>query len=269
MVSDGYSRPSYTRPMNPTALIRSVPDSFAKALVMGERPSIDVLRAREQHRLYQSFLEGAGYTVETVATDEAHPDCPFIEDAAVVLDTLAVITRPGAPERRGETGPVEGALRPLLGIRRIEAPGTIDGGDVLRIGSTVFIGVSTRTNKQAIDQFAGFAAEDDLAVVAVPVSRVLHLKSAVVALDDETVLIAPDCVDAGRFSDYRQIEKARGESHLASVLRLRGGVLGMTTTAPETTARLQAAGFDPVLVDSSEFQAADGGLTCLSILIES
>jgi dimethylargininase len=255
--------------MNPTALIRAVPKSFANALVMGDRPSIDVGRAREQHRLYKSFLEETGYTVVTVDTDENHPDCPFIEDAAVVLDTLAVITRSGAPERRGETGPVEAALQRMLSIRHIQAPGTIDGGDVLRMGSTIYIGLSTRTNEEAIRQFAGFAAEDGLSVVAVPVSGVLHLKSAVVALDDESVLIAPDCVDPEYFAAYRRIEKASGEEHLASVLRLRGGVLGMTTTAPETTGRLRAAGFDPQLVDSSEFQAADGGLTCLSILIES
>jgi dimethylargininase len=255
--------------MNPTALVRAVPDSFANALVMGERPSIDVGRARQQHLAYKSFLKDAGYAVVTVAADEAHPDCPFIEDAAVVLDTLAVITRPGALERRGETGPVGDALQSMLTVRRIEAPGTIDGGDVLRMGSKVFIGLSTRTNQEAIDQFATFAAEDGLSVVAVPVSGVLHLKSAVVALDDDSVLIAPDCVDVAYFAEYRQIEKAPNEDHLASVLRLRGGILAMTTTAPETAERLRAAGFDPQFVDSSEFQVADGGLTCLSILIES
>jgi dimethylargininase len=254
--------------MEPTALIRAVPDSFADALVMGERPSIDVERARHQHRLYRSVLEDAGYAVRTVDTDENHPDCPFIEDAAVVLDTLAVITRPGALQRRGETGPVAATLESMLSIRRIEASGTIDGGDVLRMGSTVYIGLSTRTNQEAINQFAAFAAEDGLSVVGVPVSGVLHLKSAVAAVDDDTVLIAPDCVDAERFSQYRQIEKAPGEAHLASVLRLRRGRLAVTTTAPETTGRLHAAGFEPQLVDSSEFQAADGGLTCLSILIE-
>lgn len=254
--------------MNPTALIRAVPDSFADALVVGERPSIDVAKAREQHRRYRTVLEGAGYSVNRISADEAHPDCPFIEDAAVVLDSLAVITRPGAPQRRGEIGPVEAALRPLLPVRHIEAPATIDGGDVLRVGSTVYVGRSTRTNDAGFRQFAEHAAADGLAAVAVPVSGVLHLKSAVVAVDDETLLIAADCVDPGLFAAYRLIEKAKGEEHLASLLRLRGGLLAMTTAAPQTTARLRAAGFDLELIDSSEFQAADGGLTCLSILIE-
>jgi dimethylargininase len=255
--------------MNPTALVRAVPDSFADALVMGERPRIDVARAREQHRFYRAALEGAGYSVQIVAADEAHPDCPFIEDTAVILDSLAVVTRPGALERRGETGAVEAALTSLLPVRHIEAPGTIDGGDVLRVGSAVFIGRSTRTNDEGIRQFADHVATDGLTPTAVPVSGVLHLKSAVVAIDDETLLIASDCVDPDFFAGYRLIEKAAGEEHLASLLRLRGGVLAMTTTAPQTTARLRAAGFAPQLLDSSEFQAADGGLTCLSLLIES
>ena len=259
---------AYTCRMNATALVRGVPQSFSNALVMGDRPTIDVERARLQHRGYQAMLEDAGYALVTVAADEGQPDCPFIEDAAVVLDTLAVITRPGAPERRGETGPVATALSPLLPLRRITEPGTIDGGDVLRVGSTVFVGRSIRTNDDAVAQLRGFAAEDGLAVVAVPITGVLHLKSAVAVLDDAALLIAPDCVDVGQFADYALVEKAPGETHLASVLRLHTGVLAVTTTAPETTQRLRDRGYEVVTVDSSEFQAADGGLTCLSVLVD-
>lgn len=258
----------YTPAMQSTALVRSVPDSFRDALVMGDRPAIDVERARNQHHAYQLMLESVGYAVRVLDSDEAHPDCPFVEDTAFVLDTFAVATRPGAPERRGEVPAVATALATLMPVRSIEAPGTIDGGDVLRMGSTLFVGRSTRTNADAIRQLTALAADDGLVVVAVPVTGVLHLKSAVVAVDAETVLIAPECVDTGHFGRFRQIEKAPGEAHLASLLRLRGGGLAMTTTAPETAGRLRAAGFEPMLVDSSEFQAADGGLTCLSILIE-
>ncbi len=260
--------PSYTLDMEPTALVRSVPNSFSAALVMGERPSIDVGKARVQHHRYQEVLETAGYTLRMVDADEDHPDCPFIEDVVVVLDSLAVVTRPGAPERRGETGPVAEMAESLLPIRRIQEPGTIDGGDVLRIGPMVFVGSSARTNSEGISQIAKFAAEDGLTVVAVPVSGVLHLKSAVAALDDETVLIDPDCVDVGQFARYRLLEKAQGEGHLASVLRLRTGQLAVTTAAPATTQRLCGAGYEVIVVDSSEFQAADGGLTCLSVLID-
>lgn len=254
--------------MSPTALVRGVPLSFSDALVMGERPTIDVERARAQHDGYQEMLQGAGYSLLPVAADEEYPDCPFVEDAAVVLETIAVITRPGAVERRGETGAVAAGLRTLLPLRHIAEPGTIDGGDVLRVGSTVFVGRSTRTNTAAIAQLGEFAAEDGLTVVAVPVTGVLHLKSAVAVLDDETLLIAPDCVDVRQFADYSLLEKAPGETHLASALRLRSGTLAVTTTAPATTQRLRDKGYDVVTVDSSEFQAADGGLTCLSVLVD-
>lgn len=254
--------------MKPTALLRSVPASFTDALVMGERPRLDVARARQQHRYYREVIEAAGYSVHVIDADEDHPDCPFVEDVAVVLSSLAVITRPGAVERRGETEPVAEVLASMMPIRRVGAPATIDGGDVLRIGTTVYVGRSARTNDAGIRQLSEFAAEDGLAVVAVPVRGVLHLKSAVASVDDETILITSDCVDADQFAGFRQIEKAPGEAHLASLLRLRGGVLATTTTAPETRGRLQAAGFETQVVDSSEFQAADGGLTCLSILIE-
>lgn len=235
---------------------------------MGERPHLDVARARQQHRHYREVIEAAGYSVRMIDADEDHPDCPFIEDVAVVLNSLAVITRPGAVERRGETEPVAEVLASMMPIRRIRAPASIDGGDVLRIGMTVYVGRSARTNDAGIRQLSEFAAEDGLFVVAVPVRGVLHLKSAVAAVDDETILITSDCVDAGLFAGFRQIEKAPGEAHLASLLRLRGGVLAMATTAPETRGRLYAAGFATQVIDSSEFQAADGGLTCLSVLIE-
>ncbi|MCP4308866.1 MAG: dimethylargininase [bacterium] len=254
--------------MYPTALIRGVPESFSNALVMGERPAIDVEKARAQHRGYQEMLQNAGYSLLPVAADERYPDCPFVEDAAVILDSLAVITRPGAPERRGETEAMAAALGTLLALRHISDPGTIDGGDVLRVGSTVFVGRSTRTNDAAIVQLGEFAAEVGLNVVAVPVSGVLHLKSAVALLDDETLLIAPDCVDVGLFANYSLLHKAPGETHLASVLRLRSGTLAVTTTAPATTGLLRDKGYSVVSVDSSEFQAADGGLTCLSVLID-
>lgn len=249
----------------PTAVVRDVPDSFAKALTMGERPVLDVARAREQHRAYQEMLEGAGYQVAVVPADEECPDCPFIEDTAVVLDSLAVITRPGAPERQPETGPVAMALSEVMPVQEIIAPGTVDGGDVLRIGSTVFIGRSARTNDHGIAQFAELASGDGLRVIAAPVSRVLHLKSAAAAIDDETLLIATDCTDPTVFVGYRLLEKPPGEKG-ASALRLHDGRVVVTANTPLTIGMLQGAGFEVDWCDATEFQKADGGLTCLSLL---
>ena len=249
----------------PRAIVRAVPDSFASALVMGERPVLDVDRARGQHIAYRQMLIGAGYELSVVAADEDCPDCPFIEDTAVVLDRVAVVTRPGAPERRGETPAVAAALSETMPLAELTEPATLDGGDVLRIGSTVFVGRSTRTNDAGIAQLAEIASGDGLRVIAAPVSRVLHLKSAVAALDDESVLIAPGCTDPAAFVGYRMIEKPPGETG-ASALRLHDGSIVVTANSPVTMGLVSAAGFDVDWFDSSEFQKADGGLTCLSLL---
>jgi dimethylargininase len=259
---------AYTVAMRRIAIVRGVPDSFADALVMGESPTIDVGRAREQHVAYVQFLADNGYELRMLEADEGYPDCPFVEDVVVVLDSVAALTRPGAESRRGEVAAMAAELEGVRRLRQVTEPGTLDGGDVLRLGDTIYAGLSARTNREGIRQLTAIAGEDDLRVIPVPVSGVLHLKSAVARLDDDTVLLAPDCVDPDVFADYRIVEKVSAEAHLASVLSLDGGGLAMTTTAPLTLERLRAAGYDPALVDSSEFQAADGGLTCLSVLVD-
>jgi dimethylargininase len=234
---------------------------------MGERPILDVDRARGQHDAYRQMLIGAGYQVGVVPTDENCPDCPFIEDTAVVLDRLAVVTRPGAPERRGETPAVAGALSETMPIVELTEPATLDGGDVLHIGSTVFVGRSSRTNDAGIAQLAEIASSVGMRVIAAPVSKVLHLKSAVAALDDESILIAPGCTDPAVFVGYRMIEKPPGET-AASALKLHDGSIVVTASSPVTMGLVSAAGFDVDWFDSSEFQKADGGLTCLSLLMQ-
>ena len=249
------------------AIVRAVPDSFPEALVRGAKPVIDIDLARAQHAGYCQALSSAGYAVEVVPTDNAHPDCPFVEDVAVALDELAIVTRPGAVSRRGEGDPVAAALGSHRALRWIGAPGTVDGGDVLTIGKQVYIGRSERTNADGIRQFADFAAEAGYATTPVPVSGVLHLKSAVSRLDDETLLIGPGTVPKTLFAGYRIIPKAEDEIHLASTLRMRRGPLLMTHNAPETARRVEMAGYEVDRIDMSEFQAVDGGLTCLSILL--
>jgi dimethylargininase len=250
------------------AFVRAVPDSFRNAITMGFKPPLDVPRARQQHAGYRAALAAAGYEVEEIPADENHPDCPFIEDVAVVLGSVAVITRPGAAQRRGEVPAVAARLGALRATEQIEGPGTVDGGDVLVMGRTVYVGRSARTNDAGIAQLRSIAAAAGFEVVAVPVTRVLHLKSAVASLDTETLLVAPRCIDAAPFAGYRLIEKEPSEEHHASVLRLRSGPLLVTTTAPVTVGRLAAAGYETLPIDVSEFQAADGGLTCLSLLLE-
>lgn len=253
--------------MTDLAFLRAVPDSFPRALKSEPSATIDLLGARAQHDVYRRSLVDAGYDVAVIEADDAHPDCPFIEDVAVVLGSSIVVAHPGAPSRRGEVTPVAEALGAFMPLKRIEPPGTLDGGDVLVIDDTVYVGRSVRTNDSGIAQLEEFAAEEGSRTISVDVSGVLHLKSAVGHLGEAMVLIAPDSVDRSIFSGYHQIEKAPGEEHLASVLRLKNGSLVVTASAPRTNQRMADVGFGLVPIDVSEFQTADGGLTCLSLLI--
>jgi dimethylargininase len=247
--------------------MRAVPDSFGEALMSGPRSAIDVAAARRQHDAYRAVLIDAGYTVEVLPADEAHPDCPFIEDTAIVLDDTAVITRPGAPERRGEVGPVAAALGTRLAVATITEPGTLDGGDVMRMGNRVFVGRSARSNAEGIEQLSRFTTMLGLTQRPIYMAGALHLKSAVLPLDDSTLLLSIDHIDPEAFGDYRIVPMAPGEGELASVLPLANGTVLTTVNTPGTIEALELAGYKVIPVDISQFQAADGGLTCLSILL--
>ncbi len=256
------------RAVSPVALIRPVPDSFPAALVREGRPALDVDLARSQHDRYRWHLEDAGYQVKQVPTDERHPDCVFIEDTAVVLGSSAVITRPGAPQRRGEVEPVASALAALgLAVRRVADPGTIDGGDVMMIGQSLYVGESQRTNRAGIEQLAAFALEEGLTVVPISVHDALHLKSVVLPIDAETVVVTPEAVEEEALEGLRVLYEAEQERHRFSALPLVDGRVLVTANAPETADRVRSIGCDVVPIDVSQIQAADGGLTCMSILL--
>lgn len=248
------------------ALVRGVPDSFTQALVAKEGLALDAERARRQHREYVAVLRSAGYLIEEIVADEDHPDCVFIEDTAVVIGQSAVIARSGAVSRRGETAPVREALAGRFSISTIEPPGTIDGGDVMQVGGSVFVGQSTRTNREGIDQLASIVERPDLTLIAVDVHQGLHLKSSVLPIDDETVLVTHNSVDEEALRGLQILYEAPSERLRASALPISDGRLLITSNAPETTEMLANAGYDVALVDVTELQAADGGLTCMSIL---
>jgi dimethylargininase len=250
----------------PTALIRPVPECFDRALVREGKPALDVAQARRQHDVYRGHIEQAGYSIEVVPTDESHPDCVFIEDTAIVVGSVAVITRPGAPARRGETGPVAQVLSTRFPLVEVLEPGTIDGGDVLVIGRDVYVGRSTRTNGDGIDQLRLVTAEQGMDLVAVDVHDALHLKSVVLPIDPETVVVTRHAVDAGVLEGLRIVYEADMERHKFSALPLRDGRVLVTANAPATAEAISVLGHDVVPIDVSQIQAADGGLTCMSIL---
>jgi dimethylargininase len=201
-----------------------------------------------------------------VPTDDRYPDCVFIEDTAVIIGSTAVITRTAAPSRRGEAEPVARALDRYLPLARIKAPGALDGGDVLTTRSRIYVGLSERTNQEAIDQLEPIAADQGLEVVAVSVLDGLHLKSVVLPVDEEAVVVTPRAVEEAALDGLTVIYEHEMERHRFSALPLRDGRLLVTAGARNTISILEGLGHDVVPIDVSQIQLADGGLTCMSIL---
>ncbi|TDW22528.1 dimethylargininase [Kribbella kalugense] len=246
----------------PTALIRRPSPRLAEGLVTHiERQPVDVELALQQWQEYVDALHGTGWTtVEVPAIDEC-PDSVFVEDTMVVYGDVAVIARAGADERRPEAAAAEETVA-AQGYRivRITEPGTLDGGDVLKIGSTIYVGQGGRTNAAGIEQLReAFKSAD---VRAVPVQKVLHLKSAVTALPDGTVIgYEPLVDDSEAFDSFRPVPEESG----AHVVLLGADRLLMAGSAPRSAELFAELGYTPVVVDISEFEKLEGCVTCLSV----
>jgi dimethylargininase len=252
--------------MAPWALLRGVPDSFSDCVTRRPAdPPLDAAHARRQHEEYRACLEAGGFSTGVLAADEAHPDCCFIEDTAVLLGGAALATRPGHASRRGEVAAVVSALAERLPVHVMEAPATLDGGDVLRVGRRLFVGVSERSNPAGREALARFAAPLGFTVVPVALRGVLHLKSAVTALDDATVLVFPGAAAPEAFAGLGVVAVEGGDPEAANVVRLPDGRILVASHLPQSAAAVRAAGMFPVACDVSEFARADGGLTCLSL----
>jgi len=248
------------------ALLRGVPDSFRDCVTRRRAvPSLDPDRARRQHWGYRARLEEGGFATRLLPADEAHPDCAFIEDAAVLLGEAALATRPGHQSRRGEVAAVVAALGQVAEVDVMEGPGTLDGGDVLRVGRRLFVGASARSNAAGREALARFATPLGFEVVVVPLRGVLHLKSAATALDEDTVLACPGVVDPGAFSGLRVVPVGGDDPEAANVVRLPDGRILVAAHLPQSAAAVRAAGFVPLPCEVAEFARADGGLTCLSL----
>ena len=252
--------------MTARALLRQIPHTFPQALVKEGTPHLDVDRARAQHSVYRRLIEEAGYEVTVLPADSNHPDCLFVEDTVVIVGNTALITRPGAPSRRGEIDLIAETLAPHLRIERMTAPATLDGGDVFTMRGTIYVGLSERTNGDGVSQLAGVASRHDLEVVPMAVSEVLHLKSAVHPVDEDTVVVTPGTVDETPLSNLRLVHEDPHERHRFSALPLHNGTVVVDENAPRTNAMLTTLGIEIAPIDVSEIRAADGGLTCMSVL---
>jgi dimethylargininase len=250
------------------ALTRDVSPSLAQCeLTYLDREPIDLARARAQHSAYCATLAALGLDVVRLAADAALPDCCFVEDTAVVVDEVAVLTSMGAASRRGERPAVEAALAADRPVARIELPARIDGGDVLVVGRRVFVGQSQRTDAAGAEALAAALRPFGYAVVPVPVGGCLHLKSAVTALDEETLLVNPEWIDAAPFRGYALVHVAPAEPWAAKVLAVAGRVVAHAGFV-RTLAQLDARGYAVRPVDASEFLKAEAGVTCKSIVYE-
>ena len=257
--------PQSSGPSARTALVRRPTEDMDAGIVTHiERVPVDVALAMEQHAGYRAALAAAGWDVHEVAPAPGCPDATFVEDSVVVVAGTAVLTRSGAPSRRGEVAGTEKAVRELgLDVVRIDGGGTLDGGDVLQVGDTVYVGRGGRTNAEGIRQLRSHVAPLGRTVVPVGLRGVLHLKSAVTALPDGTFLALPELLEPGVFPLGRPVEEEGG----CHVVPLGGDEVLISASAPRTADRLADLGFTPRVVDISEFEKLEGCVTCLSVLV--
>lgn len=249
------------------AITRDVSPSIVNCeLTHLSREPIDIDKARAQHAHYEDALRRLGCMVTRLPADANMPDSVFIEDIAIVFDEIAVITRPGAASRRPEIGAVSKKLAELRPIVQIVAPGTIDGGDVLVVGHSVFVGRTVRTNDAGIGQLRAAVASYGYTVVPATVRGCLHLKSAITALDDQTLLANRQWIEEEEFKRFELVDVDDADPMGANIVRVGAGHL-YASAFPRTLERLERRRRRVVTVDVSEIAKAEGAVTCCSVIL--
>jgi dimethylargininase len=248
------------------ALTRQVSSSFASCeLTFLDRQPIDLAKAVAQHRAYEACLAELGAHVISLPADPSFPDGVFVEDPAIVLEGVAVIARPGAESRRGETESIAQALAPFRELRYLREPATLEGGDVVSIDKTLYVGLSRRTNREGISQLADLLKPFGYRVAPVEVHGCLHLKSGACWAGGNTILANRQWIDANQFRDFEIIDVADDEPSAADVLPI-GNTLLVPSKFVQTRKILEAAGIAVRPIDVSELQKAEAGVTCMSLL---
>jgi dimethylargininase len=229
------------------------------------RQPIDVPRAVAQHAAYEDVLRSLGASLVRVAAAPDLPDAVFVEDTAIVLDEVAVLTRSGAPSRRAELPEVAAALTPYRPVVALREPATLDGGDVLQVGRTLYVGRSSRSNDEGIRQLEELATLHGYETVAVAVEGCLHLKSAVTVLADDLLLLNPAWVSPGAFPRLRSVVVDEAEPYAANGLRL-GETVVYPAHFPRTRDRLVESGLRLAITECDELAKAEGAVTCCSLV---
>ena len=250
------------------ALTREVSPTIANCeLEFLDRQPIDLALAVEQHRQYQACLAELGVHVEVLPPAPDMPDGVFVEDPAIVLDEIAVITRMGALSRRGESETLARALAKYRELRHIVEPGTLEGGDVMRVGKTLYVGYSRRTNVAGIQQLATMLHPLGYFVVPVEVRDCLHLKTACCYIGNDTVLANRAWMDPDALCSLKILDVPSDGSRGANALRLGDTVL-MPAAFPRTRELLERSGFRVLTIDNSELLKAEAGVTCTSLIFD-
>ncbi len=248
------------------AITRAVSRNIAKCeLTFRCRELISYERAVRQHDEYCGLLRYRGVEVVTLGASDRYPDCCFVEDTAVVIDELAIIASMGAASRRGEITDAEKVLSQHREIARVSPPATIDGGDVVRAGKRIFVGLSRRTNAEGVEALTRLARPFDYSIVPVHVSGSLHLTTACSVIDDETVILNSRWVDASPFEGMRVLHVAEDEPWAANTMRVAGAVC-VEAGATQTADLIHRHHADIEVLNISEFRKAEGSLSCLSII---
>lgn len=251
-----------------TAITRAVsPNINLCELSYHERQPIDVKRAIDQHTAYENLLIELGVRVVSLAAEPDLPDAVFVEDPAVVVDEVAVISRMGAASRRAEAKSLAEALSLYRTLAFLSEPATLDGGDVMRIGRTLYVGVSARTNRDGVQQLTNLLRPYDYEVKPVEVRSCLHLKSGCSYVGNHTVLANRAWIDSQELSAFETIDVSYQEPAAANALLVKDVVI-LPASFPRTRALLEQQGFEVRSLDLSELQKAEAGVTCTSLIFE-
>lgn len=243
---------------------KSMTEGITSAPELG-KPDYDL--ALKQHDDYIEALEKCHVDVTVLPALEAYPDSCFVEDPAVITRVGAIITNPGAASRNGEKNEIEPAIRRFFDdehIAHIEGPGTLDGGDVMMVGNHFYLGRSARTNEEGIRQFIEILERWELSGSEVPLDHVLHLKTGVNYIENDTMLVSGEFVEKTDFCRFRKIEIPEDEAYAANCIWMNGIVI-VPDGYPTVLERIQDAGYETMTVDTSEYRKLDGGLSCLSL----
>ena len=252
-----------------TAITRRVSPCIGKCeLTYLTRRPIDVRRARQQQQAYERLLSDLGLHVISLPAEQELPDAVFVEDTAVVTDEVAVVTTMGCTARRREVDSISPVLEKYRLLQSINGAGVLEGGDVVQVGRTLFVGISTRTNVNGISQLSRIVTPYGYEVRPVQVKGCLHLSTGCGFIGRNTILANPSWVDLSPFEGFEIINVSPSEPWSANGLTLADHVL-ISAASPQTAARVRERGFRVLTVDISEFEKAEGGLTCLTLIFKS